>query len=451
MEALCESGLIDRCYQPLDVCPWARAYVEDILIARRTSSFPTLHCIRTVAERLLADKNMFSESSYQNYVLRLLRLAGSAGHQGLRSLLLKSQGAYELRKFDHDLLAAAIYMKHNDFAEHLAKRNIRAEMGTRTFGHMYNRVTTSAKMGTFGHPFKAAVVTEDYTVWALLASVSLGRPYKLEEGADLLGMVTEMATPAMFRYISDPRISTKPPLNPSSILAQPSRTPLYETIRTRSRPLGILTLVLTPNVEIFHMILEQLRAAQIDVLNESETFLDTLLFCAATYGRAEMTRHLLELGARVNREQGRRQALTSACEYGNDEIVSILLEHNAEVNGEELKAAVSRGRSSTVRILLERGVDIPLESKIAEGCLYAAAKKGFRDIVQMLLDAGADPNAETPSPLVGAIATENSGMFQLLVERGAAITPILPQLEEVAMSAGLESMQALLHEYKAKG
>jgi hypothetical protein len=72
-------------------------------------------------------------------------------------------------------------------------------------------------------------------------------------------------------------------------------------------------------------------------------------------------------------------------------------------------------------------------------------------VVRLLLDAGVDANEINgpKSPLVGAIAMEHTGMFTLLLERGADLHKDCEAAEWVHRTKkdGLESMLLLLQAY----
>ena len=52
---------------------------------------------------------------------------------------------------------------------------------------------------------------------------------------------------------------------------------------------------------------------------------------------------------------------------------------------------------SQVNLLLDRGADINVQNKLGWTPLHASAEKGHYDVVQRLVDAGADPSIEDGS------------------------------------------------------
>lgn len=166
-----------------------------------------------------------------------------------------------------------------------------------------------------------------------------------------------------------------------------------------------------------------------------------------------MTRHLCRLGAPLHvpiRDGWESEsALYYASREGHDKVVQVLLDNGARICGSELTVAASHGYAPIIKILQESGAYVHATS--AKHCLYAAARKGFVDIVQMLLESGMDPNRGDISPLVGAVESENMAIFRLLIQHGAIVAPVLPEAMKKEEAAGLESMLALLREYEMSG
>jgi len=132
--------------------------------------------------------------------------------------------------------------------------------------------------------------------------------------------------------------------------------------------------------------------------------------------------------------------LSLAALGGHIEIARFLLENGAPVNpmtndGSALLMAAWAGKDEMVKLLLERGADPNLASASGETPLMAAALKGFVPIGQLLIDAGANVNAQTThgttdffntsppvcgeSPLHLAAAYGYKPFAQLLLDRGA--------------------------------
>lgn len=117
-------------------------------------------------------------------------------------------------------------------------------------------------------------------------------------------------------------------------------------------------------------------------------------------GQTDIVRLMLQNGADIqpqNMDFWRPLYLASI--YGREETVSVLLQHGANVNAQRplggtiLGETISRGSShhGTAAILLAGGAD----PNAPDRPLYLAVDRGLADIVQLLLDHGADiPTAD---------------------------------------------------------
>ncbi|PVH87308.1 ankyrin [Cadophora sp. DSE1049] len=164
----------------------------------------------------------------------------------------------------------------------------------------------------------------------------------------------------------------------------------------------------------------------------------------AGLGNTEMIRHLLRLGVPVQqKDQGLESPLRMACENGHNDVVDLLLEYGADPNFEAQKSNPA----------------YPLHNSGMAGNLR---------LTQRLLDAGATINLPQPEnqyttimPILWwAFAREHTALIRLLIDRGASLQEVsgssLTSLRRkqaadsvcgMVYTLGLESMAELLREY----
>ena len=125
----------------------------------------------------------------------------------------------------------------------------------------------------------------------------------------------------------------------------------------------------------------------------------TPLMFAAISGSIPVLARLLDAGADVNATGSNGwSALMVVSAKGHDRATQLLLDAGADINAADiylwtaLHRAAYENRASVVRVLL-RHQDVNLQGQDDHGAtaLHHAAAGGYREIVQMLIDAGADP------------------------------------------------------------
>ena len=164
----------------------------------------------------------------------------------------------------------------------------------------------------------------------------------------------------------------------------------------------------------------------------------TPLHVASKNGRLEIARILLENGADVNYQGYRCRSplnIASRCRY--TDLVRLLLDHGADLQAPDeggqtaLHKGSFQGHFEVVKLLLERGVNVDFPGRGNAGTaertpLQCAARHGQLEIMQLLLDHGADMKAQSEEEtherwtvLHYAIYGGHPQVVKILLERGA--------------------------------
>ncbi|RYO83074.1 hypothetical protein DL764_009508 [Monosporascus ibericus] len=161
----------------------------------------------------------------------------------------------------------------------------------------------------------------------------------------------------------------------------------------------------------------------------------------------------------AERDWGQTSLFLWAIQCGHEAVVQLLLTGNVmhvkEMDGQgkpALQLAAEVGYEGIVRLLVEKGADIEADYN-NKTALYCAAYYGHESVVRLLLEKGAEINgwwAYKGTPLHGAVWGENEAIARLLIEKGADITlewgnPSWTALD-FAAERGLEVLVQLLLE-----
>jgi len=192
------------------------------------------------------------------------------------------------------------------------------------------------------------------------------------------------------------------------------------------------------------------RGASMTILpSDSRTMM--LLHIAAAWGHADVAEALLDAGAEVDAKTDVLfTPLRFAAQSGHDDVVELLLQRGADPNARDtwgwapLHLAAGNGHVRTVELLVENGADVRLPGMQKSTPLHNAAagsqssggrtfvKDGKRvaagdehvAIARFLLDKGAEVDAVSEhgaTPLIGAAVSGNVDMVSLLLDRGANV------------------------------
>ena len=157
------------------------------------------------------------------------------------------------------------------------------------------------------------------------------------------------------------------------------------------------------------------------------------LINAAQTGNVSELKALIAKGADVNHPTRYKTALMHAASEGHAEIVDLLLAAGAQVNtntdeGTALMEAVKAGRIEIVKRLLAAGADVSVVHRTGDLVLLMAARqRSYRtpatepnaELVQLLLDGGADPNAKDKWGVTALMSANTAAKVKLLVAKGA--------------------------------
>ena len=158
---------------------------------------------------------------------------------------------------------------------------------------------------------------------------------------------------------------------------------------------------------------------------------DTPLIKAVARGNIKLVQQMIIHGADINKAtKNGNSALAQACYSGHLDIVHLLVSYKADMSsGLPLCYAACQGHSKVVLALLDAGAD-PNKCTLQEGCplTRAASKKGYTDIVSMLIDAGANVDLFcfakhiAPTALMEAAYQGNLDQVKTLIKGGANVS-----------------------------
>jgi ankyrin repeat protein len=150
------------------------------------------------------------------------------------------------------------------------------------------------------------------------------------------------------------------------------------------------------------------------------------LIRAATKGLTKQAQKLLDSGTNVDVDHGR--PLIRALENEHQEVIDLLLDRGARtdlgISYDFLPAAARNGRLENVKRLFEQAAKGGWIVSNYPEALVAAVEYGHRDIADLLLNRGADPDTRNlkrheGEPLLSAVRSGHLEMVRLLLEHGA--------------------------------
>ena len=388
MRLLYPLRLLDGCKQRTrNMGKMAADYVTHRLLHTSLPVHPEWAQIRRIAA-LLALEDDEQKENYAHYVKILCHRAVDIDDpmMSIACAAEKFPRWDEEWNYDYNLLAAAAYTNKCRIIEQFVNQ----PPNLRTVG------------GLFGHPLLcAAEMGHDAALDILFGNFETDRNF-------LLPYVSARASTRMVKRF----MPTEPVYKPKYMPAPTPNVFIYWT----------------PNVETFDMLLE-LHPEK--ALKEKD--LKTLLEHAASRGWEDLVRHILNMGTSPDDPYGK---LLTLAEQTNLYFADCFFKL-----GSPLMRACERGFESIVRVLLEHKAFRHKEA------LTTAVKGGNLNVVNLLIEYGANVNEGSPLPIVSAINQERKDIFQALLEQGAALDGENgAKAVESARKEGLTSMLALLEE-----
>ncbi|MCC3861105.1 ankyrin repeat domain-containing protein [Pseudemcibacter aquimaris] len=153
---------------------------------------------------------------------------------------------------------------------------------------------------------------------------------------------------------------------------------------------------------------------------------------AAFNGDLAMVNVYLGIGADINgQDKTGISAMLAAANQGHVEIISALIDKGANINIQEgngitpLYRAASQGHHEVVKLLLDNDADYKIPDKFGGTALGASTRYGHKEVVKTLLEHGVSVDDEIDTrgntALLMAAFTGNADLVQLLLDNGADV------------------------------
>lgn len=191
----------------------------------------------------------------------------------------------------------------------------------------------------------------------------------------------------------------------------------------------------TSKAETVKMLLE--AGAEPNAVRDGGYYCTTALINASRHSDVEAMRVLVEKGAKIDLICGSgASALSAAVSSGNAEAVKYLLEKGGKPEffalerQQILSIAVARGDAKTIKMLIDFGFPVDGKGYGTNALLKAVENYSPVEIVNLLLEAGADPNLmiggnkfsdDCHTPLMTAVRTANEKVVNVLIAKKADV------------------------------
>lgn len=151
---------------------------------------------------------------------------------------------------------------------------------------------------------------------------------------------------------------------------------------------------------------------------------DSCLQLASELGHEAIVRLMLKDSPEAYRERRLAIAFQAACKERQDDLIRVLLKEGAMTKEIDLQTASYQGHDSTVRLLLDHGIDPIAKGGEFGSALRAASLGGHETVIRTLINRGADVNSQTRlgTALQAASEIGHEGVVQVLLSNGAEAT-----------------------------
>ena len=388
-------------------------------------------------------------NAYTSYHRTILQAASGVGNIEIAECLLKAGADVNiLRGINGTALRAAVLGGHEDLVRrlitrgadvnlrnededesvlHLALRSINptilkallvagADMNIKAFDQEHILIT-ACKTG-------AATLVEPLLSSGIDANVSGTRPdgrsWRSEEGASPLNAACSGGHLSVVHLLLDYRADVEETNGLSA-------TPLMLAVRGDHLP--VVRLLLEAGANVYHTFHAKPRSMVIakggryEVIEEQssmgaiiECYIRNNALAEARGSRPRMIPELLleALSGTQHEAQVCSETFSAAMRRGDDEIACLLLEHGMPPSFQMLRQACAAGTLKTARMLVDSDVNIDQDDGIDAPLLHVAASHSNPDIVQFLIDRGANVmlrSAKYGSPLIAALEGAMASFF----------------------------------------
>lgn len=162
------------------------------------------------------------------------------------------------------------------------------------------------------------------------------------------------------------------------------------------------------------------REKNTDLSNVRDLLNRTALTLALNTENSKIIQLMLDYNIKSNSNiKWEPQALITACKLRNVKMVRLLLEHGADPNAQNSQALITASmnpNTEIIKLLLEHGADP--NARNSQALLTASVNEDI-EVIKLLLEYGANPNAKNSQALKTAISFGNTEIVELLLEYGA--------------------------------